>query len=348
MRVVVHPTTLGAAGNPYVDHVAEGLRAAGVEVVDFNRRAIISGVDVVHINWPAYVVDWSSRRRALLDAARILAYLNIARRRGTRVVWTAHDLGGHDRRYPRLQRLYERAFAASVTDVISLSAAGVPLLRSRFPGLRRTPIHVVPHGHYGEDYPAPLGREQARERLSLPRDGRIILQFGQLRRYKGIADMIRAFARIDDPQVSLLVVGESKDPDYTRELTELATAVPRVILRPQRADEEEVGLLMSACDVLYAAYPEGTSLNSGVAVLGVSFARPVVVRDTPVLRELGDIVGDGWIVPAAPGADTEALRTALALAEQPRPGPDLAALEWAPLIQAILAVYSGRSTPLSG
>lgn len=343
MRVMFHPPTLGAAGNPYVDHLARGLSSAGVELVPYTRRGMLARLDAIHVNWPAYLLDWRDRPHAILDVGRLTAYLTIARLRGTKIVWTAHDLGAHDRTMPRLRRLYERVFSACVTDVISLSAAGVPALRRHFPELRRARVHVVPHGHYRDDYPHDVDRAEARARLGIPGDGPVVLQFGQLRRYKGIDAMIRSFAALDDPDAHLVVVGESKDETYTRELQALAGSVPRVDLRASRVSEEDVGLLLTACDVLYAAYPPGTSLNSGVAVLGVSFARRTVVRDTPVMRELASIVGDGWIVLAADGQDSAALRTALDPSSTPTRSPALEELDWGRIVAATLAVYRGSA-----
>lgn len=348
MRVVFSPTHSGAGGNPYVEHLSAGLARAGVDVEPYRRRAILSAPDAVHINWPAFVVDWSDRRRAVSEAGRTLAYLAIARARGTRIVWTAHDLGAHDRPLPRLQRVYERAFASLVTDVVSLTAAGIPLVRAAFPEVRGARFYVIPHGHYRDDYPdVAASRVDARRRLGLPEDGRIILQFGMLRRYKAIEAMIAQFGRLAVPGTTLLVVGESREAAYTAELQEAVRGVPGVLLRTERVDEETAALLMTAADVVYAAYPPGTSLNSGVAVLALSFDRPVVVRDTPVMRELRDVAGADWVFPAETGHDAPVLREALAAGARMRDASvDLRALDWDGIVSATAAVYAGTATPV--
>lgn len=354
MRVLFSPTESGSGGNPYVEHLCAGLTRSGIDVVGYRRRSILSRPDAVHINWPAFIVRWDRPIRAVSEAARTVAFLAVARARGARIVWTAHDLGAHDRPRPRLQRLYERAFAWVVTDVISLSAAGIPLVVEHFPEAAHARFHVIPHGHYRDDYPRVTSdRREARRRLGLPEVGPLVLQFGMLRRYKAVEDMIASFGRFasvrdgDAQPPRLLVVGEARDPAYAREVQAAADATPGVELRAERVDEETAALLMTAADVVYAAYPPGTSLNSGVAVLALSFDRPVVVRDTPVMRELAASVGPGWVHPAGPGHDDQALASALSAGErlEGSGGADLSALDWDRIVDATVAVYAGRSAP---
>src|SRR4051812_31079949 len=84
-------------GNPYIrllyGSVAHGAVAGSdVTIHEFTRRTLLERPDVVHVNWPYYLVRWTRLRSALLDVLKVLVLLKAARRRGAALVWTVHDL----------------------------------------------------------------------------------------------------------------------------------------------------------------------------------------------------------------------------------------------------------------
>lgn len=343
MRVLASPASTGPNGNPYIEQLTAGLRRRGLQVDEFTRRGLLERYPVVHLHWPELLIDWERPATAVKQVASTLSLLAVARRRGSRLIWTAHNLASHDRDRAGLRRAFGLAVTALLTDVVSLSAAGVPLLRARYPALRRIPVHVVPHGDYRAAYPAAPAQASARQELGVPGEGPLVLQFGQLRRYKGIEATIEAFRPLGAQGARMLVAGRPHDTRYAADLARLAATVPGVSLRPERIPQQLVPTYLAACDVVSAAYPLGTALNSGVALLALSFDRPVVVRDTPVMRELGADVGPGWVHRAAVGAETEAMQSALAAAARLADSrPDLSRFQWDRIVEQTLDIYRGR------
>lgn len=345
------PKETGPAGNPYIDSLSHGLEQAGVSVDNFNRRRLLSKYQIIHVHWPWSLIRWQSETRwkstpqAVLDIIKVTALLSVARRRGARLVWTAHDLGPHEVRRPFLYQVYQRMFTRRVDDVISLSEAAIPLLRRAYPGLKHKQIHVVEHGHYRDVYEKSTETvEESRRALGVPENQQLMVVFGQLRPYKGIDDMIRMFAAAQLSDVHLHIAGESKDGEHTALLQRLVSETPNTSLDVARVPASEVPRLLNAASAVMAPYAEGSSLNSGAALLALSFNRPVVVRDTPVMRELRDAFGSRWIHLARNGAESAAITSALsAFSRMYEARPNLDRLNWDEIVLKTVAVYRDRT-----
>src|SRR5690349_964742 len=173
LRVAAFPAGRPGMSNPYAALFAGALRAQGAIVNDVPFAALFrTRYDVVHVHWPEWVLDARSSRRALV----MLAALAWARRRGTRVVWTVHNLGHHEQTSRRAWAW--NRFARMVDAFFSLTERGVDAARDAFPQLRDTPAFVVPHGHYRDAYPNTVTRDEARAHLGISPDARVALFFG--------------------------------------------------------------------------------------------------------------------------------------------------------------------------
>ena len=84
----------------------------------------------------------------------------------------------------------------------------------RIPNKAIYQIHMPVHDMYGGEY---LSSEESREKINISNQSRVILSFGNLRGYKGIDTLIRAFPDILErvPNAILLIVGQPWG-DWTR------------------------------------------------------------------------------------------------------------------------------------
>lgn len=183
--------------NPHAALLCERLRDLGVAVDDWTpARAALRAVDLWHLHHPESVVYLRSRLRSTLTTLAFCALLALARARGTRILWTVHDLGSHDRLHPTLEAWFWPFFVSRVDAYVCLSEGGPRLARERFPGLRGRPGFTVPHGHYRDAYPNQVSRAQARRALGLPEQARVLLHFGLVRPYKNVPHLIRTFREL--------------------------------------------------------------------------------------------------------------------------------------------------------
>ena len=338
LRVLASPALSEDDGNPYIGQLNAAVRATGTVVDPFTRRALLSRPDIVHVHWPEFLVRWSgSRALRVADVAEVLALLRIARWRGARLVWTAHNLQPQDADADGLRSFFLQRFASMADLVISLTKSGIPRLRAEYPALQGTPIAVVRHGHYRDAYPAGVSRSRARAALDLSDEQTVFLTLGQLRRYKNVTGLVRSFTETRAGDEVLAVVGEPRDLGIADDLVDATGGQPGTRLDLRRVGGVDLVRWHAASDVVVLPYNAPSVLNSGAAILSLSLGRPVVVTDSGPMRDLQAVAGKDW-VRLADGSPADALRAARR-AIGVTGSPDLSELDWTRIANQTVEAY---------
>jgi len=312
--------------NPYQELLATQLETRGVEVAHAGWKRLRhplrirrSGVDVVHLHSADRFHRARSGVRAIARALWALGSLLGLRVLGVRIVWTAHDLSAHDSRHPRVDAAFAFALARLAHTVIVHGETARHLLRERLRLHRDDRIAVIPHGPFDRYARPDVTRETARERLGLREDAVVFLFLGAVRAYKGVEDLLGAFARLEGRDARLLIRGRARDPELAERLRRSAAADPRVDLCLGYVPDDEIAALVAACDAVVAPYRE--VLTSGSVVLAMSLGRACIA---PRLGGLPDVLDaeSGWLYdPGQTDALLRALRDAFARrAELPERG----------------------------
>lgn len=339
MRIMARPAFKNRARNPYNDLLYAAIREAGAEVREYaSWPLLLSHWDILHIHWPESLLETRSWLHARWSEVKYLGLLDRARRRGTRIVWTVHDLKPHDLVFPALERRFWEAVLARIDGVIALTRTGLELAHERFPHLASRPSFVIPHGHYRDRYPNQIDKSEARRRLGVD-SGPVITYFGQIRPYKNVPRLIAAVRALPDP-VTLFVCGRlSKRVDMADELTRAAGGDARIRLETRFIADEDVQRFLNAADLL--VFPYRDILNSGSALLGLSFDRPVLVPRLGAMGELQQAVGAEWVRTYAGELDAGVLASALDWAmAAPRGAAPLSAFGWEAIARQTLAAFT--------
>jgi len=223
---------------------------------------------------------------------------------GATVVQTSHNTFERGRFLRRSRRVLRRVLERLTVRTIVHTQADLDRLPAGTPGR----FVVIPHGEYGSlaRTGGAVDRDAARAALGIGPEATVTLLFGQLRKEKGLDDLLAAAARV--PELTVLVGG--------KELGALADAQPlldgpelagRVIVREGFLPMSEVAELFAAADT--AALPYRMASQSGVLLLAYGFHRPVIVYPVGGLAESVIDGETGWVC-ARP--DVEALAGALA------------------------------------
>jgi len=310
----------GLGKNPYGQLLMSSLRAQGVPVVPvpyghvFALRALRERPDVLHFQFISpYVLPAAPSRswwRTVVKGGLFFLQVGVLRLAGCRFVWTAHNLLNHERRLAGFEWFYNLLFTRLAHAIVVHGEAAkqefITLYRARRLAGR---IVVMFHPNYIGAYPGDVTREAARRQLGIGRDTVVILCLGQVRRYKGLLEVVRAFsARPADGHAELWIAGEPVDAALAAELEREAAAVARIHLRFHYLPAEEVALLLAASDVM--ALPYVNILTSGAAVLAMSYGKACVAPRLAGLMEVLDERGAFFYDPA----DVAGLRDALAQA----------------------------------
>ena len=144
-----------------------------------------------------------------------------------------------------------------------------------------------------------IAPQEARSRLGLPDEARVLLFFGFVRRYKGLRYLLQALPQVlAHFPVRLLVVGEFwEDEQVYREQIERLGLNEAVVLVNRYVPNEEVGIYFSAADVLVLPYLEAS--QSGVVQMAFAFERPVITTRVGGLAETVEHGETGVIIPPA-------------------------------------------------
>lgn len=157
-------------------------------------------------------------------------------------------------------------------------------------GLRPEAITVIRYGVNNAVPTTALTREEARHRLGLSPDHRVLLFFGNVAAYKGLEYLLSAFERLaaQHGEYRLIIAGRLKNPgdaygSQVREQLAHPVVKERTILKMEFIPDEVIEVFFKACDV--ALLPYTKIFQSGVLFLAYSFGIPVVVSDVGSLRE---------------------------------------------------------------
>jgi glycosyltransferase involved in cell wall biosynthesis len=296
--------------NPYGELFVRSLGARGIRVVAVPYRhlfalgAIGDRPDVLHFQFVApYILPAEPslpRARALVKGILFLVQVTLLRQAGCRIVWTVHDLLNHERRLAGLEWFFSLLFTrlAHLLIVHGEAARAAVSAAYRLQG-REDRIAVVFHPNYIGAYPGECTREQARTRLGVTPSSLMILSIGQIRPYKGLPELLRAFAGLPGrDRAELWIAGEPVDRALAGDLQREARSSPRIRLRVGHQAPEDLDALMKACDIV--ALPYRHILTSGAALLAMSYGKPCVAPRLGCLEEVLDGRGAFLYDPATP------------------------------------------------
>ena len=339
-RVLMRPAPGHDQVNPYVPLLGAALADQGVRVAPLSLRSVLREPPaVLHVHWPEANLSHRRTARAAWRTTKVLLLLAAGRARGSVVVWTAHNLGTHERTHPGLEQLFWRVFPRLPDAVLSLTGAGVEEVRATLPRLRPVPTHVTPHGHYRDVYEhGAAARARGRAALGLDEHVPLVLFAGHVRRYKNVGALVAAFQALD-LDAHLAVLGGCHDAALAAEITEQVGDDPRTTLRLAPVPAEELGATVAAADLVVLPFQD--VFNSGSAVLALSADRPLLLPESPAFAELAALAGDAWVRTYRPPLTPAVLADALAWATSPgRPTCcPLPGMDWPSVARRTAAAY---------
>jgi beta-1,4-mannosyltransferase len=339
LRVIAWPGFLFRHRNPYTWLLYTNLPAS-VEIRDFSIGLLLRRrFDLWHMHWPEYFLNRPRLSSVLPRLVVLIGLLHWARWRGTKLVWTIHNLQSHERYHPRIEQWFSRRLISRLDGVISLSSTALAAAMARYPALREVPAFVIPIGHYKGVYNDVISKESARRALDIPEPAHVVTFFGLIRPYKNVPALMRAFKGVADPNAVLVIVGSPSSAALGSAIRALAKDDPRIRLCLSFVSDEEVQTYMRATDLV--ALPFTEILNSSSAIMALSFDRPVLVPIMGSLGELRDTVGPEWVRLYSGTLTSEELSGALHWATQEgrSAGARLTALDWRVLGERTARAY---------
>ncbi len=244
----------------------------------------------LHFHWPSFFYG----RNVWRPVAKFVLFLIFVKILGKKIIWTAHNLYPHCvikvGRLDYFSRLVIILFS-SLIFVHGKTAKKV--LLAEFPLARLTRIRVIDHGNYIGNIPNDRSFKESRGMLGISESDFVYLSFGKANPYKGLEDLVDAFAISAGPRDSLLLVGQFPDQSYLstvkKKIAQVAPIRGNIIIVNRRIEDEDVQVYLNAADVMVLPYKYKSVLTSGIAMFSLSFGLPVIA---PKIGYFNDLIND--------------------------------------------------------
>ena len=284
--------------NPYQTLLAKALHSQGVEVLfAFGYRRVLpifraitthpDKIDILHLHWLVPYIKGKNWLNKSIYAIKFLIDILLTKWKGVKVVWTVHNYTSHNSQFPVLEQWIQRILLRLADRVIFHNASALKDFSQTY-HVDKLKTEVIPHGHYREIYNSPIDKLVARKALNLPLVGRIYLNLGMLRPYKGIERLLQVWQENRKllGESTLLIAGQALDQNYGQQLTKQASETEGVVLHRDFIADDRIHLFFSAADVV--VLPFERILTSGSLILAMSYGKPIIApRTGGIVETLG-------------------------------------------------------------
>lgn len=156
-------------------------------------------------------------------------------------------------------------------------------------------LHTV-HPTYANFNTNLTDRTQARKKLGLKQDERLLLFFGFVREYKGLKNILNALPLVlSKLNCRLVIAGSfSGDKEEYLKLIEQLGIKENVVINDGYISDSDMNYYFTACDLVVLPYNSAT--QSGVVQLAFGFERPVLVTNVGGLAEVVDNNETGYVI----------------------------------------------------
>ncbi len=258
------------------------------------REGLFTPASLLHAQW------WSMPLAPIYGAVAGLFKL-----RRKPVVFTVHNAVSHEKSH--LFTLASRWLFKLGDHFIVHTRRNAQQMQSLY-GVPASKISVIPHGSLDFQVSADTDRHAVRRELGFRPNDKVILVFGAIRPYKGVATALRAMAAVRQsvPEAKLLIAGKLWEDwaPYEQLITRLGLA-DAVVSHLRYIPAADVHCFFAAADLALLPYRHFDA-QSGVGSSAMAFGTPMVVSD---VGGLPDLVPDRRCV--VPPGDPQALAAAV-------------------------------------
>lgn len=234
---------------------------------DTARRLVAERPDLLLLQW--WTPYWLPLHLILAGRARAA---------GVPVLTIVHQLVEPDS--CRAERPLARLALRSSDGLLVAGERDLRRVRRWFPARPVRTGRLPAFAHCAGEAPS---RDEARRALGVSPEAQLLLVFGFVRRYKGLAVLLQALARV--PEVQLLVAGSFWEEERSyREQVERLGLAGRVALVDRYIGNEEVARYLVAADALVLPYLAGS--YSAVGTTALSYGLPIIASRVGGLEEL--------------------------------------------------------------
>ncbi|MBT9132903.1 MAG: Mannosylfructose-phosphate synthase [Firmicutes bacterium] len=154
-------------------------------------------------------------------------------------------------------------------------------------GINEDKTFVKPFGLY-KDYKRDYDKDLAKKELGI-NEGFVILNFGSIRKYKGISYLVKAFSALPESILDnsrLVIAGEDWGDNGLGSLIESSPYRHKITFSPHFVADAMIPKYFTAADLVVLPYLDTfASAGSAVAQIALAYGKPIIVSDFQTMRE---------------------------------------------------------------
>ena len=210
------------------------------------------------------------------------------RKKGIKVIGLLHNVIAHEKRLA--DKSLTKYLFKKCSGFVILNKHSEKDLTDLIPDAKYIVQSHPLYDHYGNK----IDKREARLKLNLSRNKKVVLYFGFIRNYKGLDLLIKAFGALDE-SYDLVVAGEAYgDFSGYQKLIDQTAISSRVKLNILYIEEKEIPVFFSAADV--CVLPYRTATQSGIIGMAYHFDLPVIATNVGGLAEMIEDEKTGLII----------------------------------------------------
>ena len=201
------------------------------------------------------------------------------------IFWVLHNLSHHEAKYPLCDYLASFFLSLFCHRILVPCREAKDIIKRYFPPARKRRVlwHTYAHPEYEIKK---FDRKKVRKKLGIPERDFVFITFGELRPYKRIEEIIRAFSSLE--RNAWLIVAGKPYRFYGRRIkkeVEKSKRRERILLFLRPLTDDELFMLLSASDC--AVFAMRKVLSSGSVLLAKKMGLFIVAPDRGCIPSYG-------------------------------------------------------------
>jgi glycosyltransferase involved in cell wall biosynthesis len=283
-------------GLAYFKLLRAALEGAGCTVIQgnrFPRRGIFVGkrIHVLHLHMLDQIFLTGKTRSETIGKVGWFfgCIVPALRSRGIRLVWSCHEWTAHENDPDDVLSRLSLWLCRTADHIIVHSTYMYDILSKRLAHLRNDKLTLMPHGDLRPHFEPALQAHSASVNGGHPEF--VFASLGHMRPNKGNDVIIRAFRRLDDPNVRLVMAGVCHNDQYHSKLVDLAAGDSRITLQSAPLSDAELVAGHLQADAVVFGFRDCPT--SGSVISAMSLGRPAIAPRTGHVLDLVDHT-TGW------------------------------------------------------
>ena len=272
-KVMIYPS-IKSTGNKYLNNLYQTIKDS-YDVIGYDeakKQKKLFKYDIYHFNW----VEGNNKKRNLsikLDYLKKAIFIKILKILNKKIVWTVHNNIPHETKNEKEVIKFMKFMAKNSKKIHILSKE---TLKNNYLKEYKDKIIYIPHGDYIGNYNAE--NIDIYKKYNIQKNKKIMLFVGQIRKYKNIELLIKAFkdSKFEENDYVLLICGNCNDESYKEELIKKLSD-SNICFDFNFIKDSEMESYLNTAKIIVAPYNKESSLNSGTLWMAMSYSKTMAL-----------------------------------------------------------------------